>query len=177
MRTPRFVRLLVGIGLLAGGLAVGAPNAPAISVSLPQASYNVRLVDGNVVASHIQLSWTPERMRGRAFGAVTVLALKQDKVTGNIGGDPVNLKAHMEDGALVGEGGFLGGPVRLRFSPQELHVYLNGCTYRLKREGDNYVGPRSCDSPLERPVTVGLPEGFQQLTQAEQMILLLLSLG
>jgi hypothetical protein len=158
-------------------VAVGAPNEPAISVTLPQATYNVRLADGNVVANHIQLSWNSERMRGRAFGAATMLSLKQDKVSGNIGGDPVNLKSHMEDGTLVGEGGFLGGPVRVRFSPQELQVYLNGCTYRLKREGDNYVGPRSCDGPLARPVTVGLPEDFQKLTQAEQMVLLLLSLG
>jgi hypothetical protein len=168
---------MLGIGLLAGGVAGGAPSEPAISVTLPQAAYNVRLVDGNVVANHIQLSWTPANMRGRAFGAVTVLSLKQDKVTGNIGGVPVNLRAHTEDGALVGEGGFLGGPVRVRFSPQELHVYLNGCTYRLKAEGDHYVGPRSCDSPLARPVTVGLPEDFQKLTLAEQMVLLLLSLG
>ncbi len=168
---------MLGIGLLAGGVAVGAPNESAISVSLPQATYNVRLVDGNVVANHIQLNWSPTKMQGRAFGSVAVLSLKQDTVSGNIGGVPVNLKARTEDGALIGEGGFLGGPVRLRFSPQELHVYLNGCTYRLKAEGDHYVGPRSCDSPLARPVTVGLPEDFQKLTPAEQMILLLLSLG
>ena len=177
MRTPRFIRLLLGIGLLAGGVAVGAPAEPAISVRLPQAAYNLRLAGGNVVANHIQLNWTPTEMRGRAFGTVAVLALKQDQVAGNIGGVPVNLKARTEGGALIGEGGFMGGPVELRFSPRELHVYLNGCTYQLKYVGDRYEGPRSCDSRLAPPVTVGVPEDFQNLTPAEQMILLLLSLG
>jgi hypothetical protein len=166
-----------GLGLLAGGVAVGAPNEPAISVSLPQATYNVRLVDGNVVANHIQLSWSSTTMRGRAFGSAAMLSLKQDTVSGHIGGVPVNLKTRTEDGALIGEGGFLGGPVQLRYSPSELHVYLNGCTYQLKAEGDHYVGPRSCDSKLARPVTVGLPADFQKLTPAEQVLLVLLSLG
>jgi hypothetical protein len=162
MRTPRFLRLLLGLGLLAGGVAVGASKEPAISVRLPQAAYTLRLAGGNIVANHIQLSWTPTEMRGRAFGSVAVLSLK---------------KARTEGGVLIGEGGFLGGPVQLRFSSQELHVYLNGCTYRLKHAGDRYEGPRSCDSSLAPPVTVGLPEDFQTLTPAEQMILLLLSLG
>jgi hypothetical protein len=178
MRTPRFVRrLMLGMGLLVGGVALGASNEPAIAVRLPQAAYNVRLVDGNVVANHIQLNWTPTKMQGRAFGTVAMLSLKQDQVSGHIGGVPVNLKARTEGGVLIGEGGFLRGPAQVRFSPQELHVYLNGCSYRLKLVGDRYEGPRSCDSLLAGPVTVGLPEDFQKLTPAEQVLLLLLSLG
>jgi hypothetical protein len=168
---------MLGIGLLAGGGAVGAPTEPAIAVRLPQAAYNVRLSDGNIVANHLQLSWTPTNVRGRAFGSVAMLSLKQDQVSGHIGGVPVNLKARTEGGALLGEGGFLRGPAKVRLSPKELYVYLNGCTYRLQPVGGRYEGPRSCDSLLAGPVTVGLPEDFQKLTPAEQVLLVLLALG
>lgn len=165
------------LGLLAGGVAMGAPREPAISVRLPQAAYNVRLTGNDIVAPHLQLHHSRTELRGRAFNATTVLHLKGDEVAGTIGGSLVNMKVSSQGDTLRSEGGFLGRPAEVRLSPTELHVYVGGCTYRLKNTEGTYVGPRSCDSSLAPPTEVSLPDVFHELTPAEQVALLLLSLG
>jgi hypothetical protein len=177
MKTPRFVRFMLGLGLLAGGVALGASNDPAISVRLPTASYNVQLTGKDVVAPHLQLHHSPRELRGRAFDAPTVISFKQGEVTGNIGSGAVKLKIKTEGTTLKAEGGFAGRPVELTYSPTELTVYINDCTYRLKNTEGTYVGRRSCDHSYQRDTEVWLPEVFQELTPAEQATLLLLSLG
>ena len=177
MKTPRLVRFALSLGLLAGGVAGGAPSEPAISVRLPQTSYNVRLTGKDIVAPHLQLHHSQEELRGRAFESTTVLSLKEDKVTGNIGSSLVNMKVTTQGDTVKSEGGFLGRPAEVRFSPAELHVYVGGCTYRLKNTEGTYVGKRSCDRVFEPESEVVLPEVFQELTPSEQVALLLLSLG
>jgi hypothetical protein len=177
MKTPRFACFVLSLGLLAGGVAVGAPTEPHISVKLPQTSYNVRLTGKDIVAPHLQLHHSREELRGRAFEATTVLSLKEDKVTGTIGGSLVNMKITTQGDTLKSEGGFLGRPAELRFSPAELHVYVNGCTYRLKNVEGTYVGRRSCDRVFEPDSEVVIPEVFEELTAPEKVALLLLSLG
>ncbi|MDY7226202.1 hypothetical protein [Hyalangium rubrum] len=178
MKTPRLVHYALGLlGVLAGGMAVGAPSEPAISVKLPQASYNVRLTGNDIVSPHLQLHHSRKELRGRAFDASTVLSLKEDEVKGTIGGGLVNLKVSSQGDTLRGEGGFLGRPAEVRLSPMELYVYVGGCTYRLKNTEGTYIGPRSCDRVFAPPTEVTLPEVFQELTPAEQVALLLLSLG
>ncbi len=156
---------------------MGAPSEPRISVRLPQASYNVRLTGEDIVAPHLQLHHSREELRGRAFGATASLSLKEDRITGNIGGVLVNLKVTAQGDTVRGEGGFLGRPAEVRLSPEELHVDVGGCTYRLKNTEGTYVGRRSCDRAFEPPSEVIIPEAFGQLTPSEQVALLLLSLG
>jgi len=177
MKTPRLIRLMLSLGLLAGGAAVGATSEPHISVRLPQTSYNVRLSGRDIVAPHIQLHHSREELRGRAFDTTVALSLKEDRISGNIGGALVNLKVTTQGDTVKGEGGFLGRPAEVRFSPEALHVYVGGCTWPLKNTEGTYVGKRSCDRALEPPSEVVIPERFQQLTPSEQVALLLLSLS
>lgn len=177
MRSLRswFLRSFLVLGLVAGGGAVAA-DAPAISVRLPYNAYNLRFQGEDVVSLAIQLHRSPTELRGRAFGAPTLLTLKEGGVSGVVGGTPVNLKIRQEGDTVQAEGGFINGRVTLRYSPEELHVYINQCTYKLTYSEGRYVGPRNCDSSLLPPVELGLPAMFQQLAPAEQVTLLLLAL-
>ncbi|HEX8704587.1 MAG TPA: hypothetical protein VF815_37490 [Myxococcaceae bacterium] len=177
MKTSRLAQLALSLGLLAGGAALGASSESHISVRLPQASYNVRLTGDDIVAPHLQLYHSRQELRGRAFDATAALSLKEDRVTGTIGGTLVNLKVTAQGDTVKGEGGFLGRPAEVRFNPRELHVYVTGCTYELKNTEGTYVGRRSCDRAFERSSEVAIPEMFGQLTPSEQVALLLLSLS
>jgi hypothetical protein len=178
MKTPRFVRFTLGLGLLAGGVALAA-DAPSISVRLPQASYNVQITGKDIVSPSIQLSHSPREMRGRVADAPTVITFKDGEANGNIGQTAVKLKIKTEGDTVKAEGGFAGRPVEVSYSPKELTVYIHDCTYRLKNNDNEgvYVGRRSCDRAYQRDTEVVLPEVFQELTPAEQVTLLLLSLG
>lgn len=178
MRTSRAVHLALGLGLLVGAVAVGAPGEPAISVRLPQTAYNVRLTGRDIIAPHLQLFHSPREIRGRAFGRVMALSLTGNEARGAIGGVPINLRASLRGDTLRATGGFLGGSARLLLSPTELRLSVRGCTYTLQHTADGrYVGPRSCDARLAPPVELTLPEVFHQLTPAEQATLLLLALS
>jgi hypothetical protein len=179
MKTPRFVRWVLGLGLLAGGVALAEPKEPAISVRLPKTSYNVRLTGKDIITPDIQLHHSPKEMRGRVGSAMAALAFKENEVTGNIGGGAVNLKIKVEGSTVKASGGFGGRPVELSYSPTELTLYINDCTYRLKNtEGTGtYTGRRSCDRAFERDTEVTIPEVFQQLSPPEQATILLFSLG
>jgi predicted PhzF superfamily epimerase YddE/YHI9 len=146
-------------------------------VRLPQTSYNVRLTGKDIVAPHLQLHRSREELRGRVFDATAALSLKEDRITGSIGGALVNMKVSTQGDTVRSEGGFLGRPAEVRFSPEALHVYVGGCTYELKNTEGTYVGKRSCDRAFEPPSEVSIPEQFQQLSPSEQVALLLLSLS
>lgn len=177
MKTPRFVRFTLGLGLLAGGVALAA-DGQSISVRLPNASYNVQLTGKDVSSQAIQLSHSPREMRGRVADSPAVITFENGEANGNIGGLAVKLKIKTEGDTVKAEGGFAGSPVEVSYSPKELTVYIHDCTYRLKNNDDGtYVGRRSCDRAYQRDTQVSLPEVFQELTPAEQVTLLLLSLG
>jgi hypothetical protein len=179
MKTPRFVRWVLGIGLLAGGVALAESSEPVISVRVPQAAYNVKLTGKDIISPSIQLHHSPKELRGRLGDAVTQISFKENGATGNIGGAAVNLKVKVEGNTLKAEGGFAGRPAEMTYSPTELTVYLNDCTWRLKNEGEagTYVGRRSCDSSTARDSQVTIPDAFQQLSPAEQATILLLSMS
>lgn len=178
MKTSRFFRLTLGLGLLAGGVALAESQDPVISVRLPTASYNVKLTGKDVVSQAIQLSHSPKEMRGRVADSPTVITFKDGEANGTIGGTAVKLKIKTEGNTVKAEGGFAGGPVELSYSPTELTVYIHDCTYRLKNNSEGtYVGRRSCDRAYQRDTEVDIPEIFEQLSPAEQATLLLLSLG
>lgn len=168
---------MLGLGLLAGGAALGESTGPAITVRLPRATFNMHLSGTDIVAPHVQLSRTDSELRGRVNDTVANFKLEGDKLSGTLGITPVNLQAHMEGDTLQGEGGFAGSPAEVRLSPSELHVYINSCTYRLKYTEGRYVGPRSCDPKLARPVEIALPEAFKTFSPVEQVTFLLLALG
>ncbi|HLM46045.1 MAG TPA: hypothetical protein VK458_19395 [Myxococcaceae bacterium] len=166
---------LLALGLLVGGGAVAA-NEPAIGVRLPFNAYNLRFEGEDVVSLAVQLRRSPTELRGRVFDAPTLLTHKEGGISGIVGSTPVNLKVRQEGDTVHAKGGFINGPVTLRYSPRELHVYINQCTYRLTYTDGRYIGPRSCDSRLVPPVEVSLPDMFQQLAPVEQATLLLLAL-
>jgi hypothetical protein len=169
---------MMGLGLLAGGVALAEPKEPTISVRLPQASYNVRLTGKDVLSQAIQLHHSAKELRGRVGNSTATISFKENEAKGNIGSGAVNLKIKVEGDTVKAEGGFAGRPVELSYSPAELTVYINDCTYRLKNNTEGtYVGRRSCDRAYERDTEVSIPEVFQQLTPPEQATILLLSLG
>lgn len=169
---------MMGLGLLAAGVALAESKEPTISVRLPQASYNVRLTGKDVISQGIQLSHSAKELRGRVGNSPATISFKENEAQGHIGPNAVNLKIKVEGDTVKAEGGFGGRPVELSYSPAALTVYINDCTYRLKNNTEgNYVGRRSCDRAYERDTEVSIPEAFQQLTPPEQATILLLSLG
>ena len=176
MTLRRLLRVTLGIGLLAGGVALAA-DEPAIAVRLPRTTFNMKLSGTEIVAPHVQLSRANNELRGRVGDATVAFKVEGDKLTGNIGGAPVNLKAQMDGDTLKGKGGFAGSPSEVRLSPSELHVYVNQCTYRLKHTEGRYVGKRSCDLALQPPTEVTIPDALNQYSPVERVALLLLALG
>jgi hypothetical protein len=173
----QLMRCALGVGLLAGGVASAIPeNAPAIGVQLWRTSYNLRFSGNDVLSSGVQLHLDSGSARGRIGGLDAQHTLKDDKITGVVGGQHTNLKVKKEGDTLKAEGGFLGKRVELRYSPTELHAYMTGCTYDLKYVEGVYEGRRSCDVSLAPPVRVTVPNALAERTPSEQSLLLLLAL-
>lgn len=161
-----------------GGVALGE-STPVISVDLPYDNYNLQLRGDDVVSRDLQLHRSDTEIRGRALGGMAQLTLKPDGASGAINGSPVNLKVRKQGDTLFAEGGFINGPVTLRFSPRNLHVYINQCRYELKptEAGGWYEGPRSCDSKLLPPVRFFVPSELLERSPSEQAALLLFALA
>lgn len=176
MTLRRLLRVTLGIGLLAGGVALAA-DEPAIAVRLPRITFNMKLSGTDIVAPHVQLSRANNELRGRIGDATVAFKVEGEKLTGNIGGAPVSLKAQMDGDTLKGKGGFAGSPSEVRLSPSELYVYVNQCTYRMKHTEGRYVGKRSCDLALQPPTEVTIPDALNQYSPVERVALLLLALG
>jgi hypothetical protein len=163
--------------VLAGGVALAIPNdAPAISVQYWRTNYNLRFSGNDVLSAGVQLHLDSGAARGRIAGLDAQHTLKEDKITGVVGGQHTNLKVNKEGDTLKAEGGFLGKRVELRYSPTELHAYMTGCTYDLKYVEGVYEGKRSCDSSLAPPARVTVPNALSERTPSEQALLLLLAL-
>ena len=167
---------VLGLCLLVGGVAL-AEGTPVISVDLPYDNYNLQLRGDDVVSRDLQLHRSATGIRGRAPGGVAQLTLKKDGVTGAVGSSPVNLKVRTEGDTLFAEGGFIDGPVTLRFSPKELHVYISQCRYELTATQGVYEGRRSCDSRMLPPVRFSVPPELLKRSPAEQAALLLFALA
>lgn len=161
-----------------GGVALGE-STPVISVDLPYDNYNLQLRGDDIVSRDFQLHRSDTEIRGRALGGMAQLTLKPDGASGSINGSPVNLKVRKQGDTLFAEGGFINGPVKLRFSPRNLHVYIDQCTYELKPTGAGgwYEGQRSCDSKLLPPVRVFVPPELLERSASEQAALLLFALA
>lgn len=159
-----------------GGVAFG-DSPPVISVDLPYDNYTLQLMGDEVVSRDLQLHRSDTEIRGRALGTMTRLTLKADGASGVIGGTPVNLKVHKQGDTLFAEGGFIDGPVTLRFSPRNLHVYINRCRYELTFTEGSYVGPRGCASRLLPPVRLSVPPELLTRGPSEQAALLLFALA
>lgn len=173
----QLMRCALGVGLLAGGAALAIPdNAPAISVQLWRNSYNLRFAGNDVLSAGVQLHLDSGSSRGRIGGLDAQLTLKDDKITGVVGGQHANLKVKKEGDTLKAEGGFLGKRVEMRYSPTELHAYMTGCTYDLKYVEGVYEGKRSCDNSLAPPARVTVPNSLSERSPSEQALLLLLAL-
>ncbi|OJT20519.1 hypothetical protein BO221_31465 [Archangium sp. Cb G35] len=167
---------VLGLGLLVGGVAL-AEGTSVISVDLPYDNYNLQLRGADIVSRDLQLQRVGTELRGRALGSVAQLTLKKDGVSGAVGTSPVNLKVRTEGDTLLAEGGFIDGPVTLRFSPKELHVYISQCRYELAFAQGVYEGRRSCDSRLLPPVRFSVPPDLRERSPAEQAALLLFALA
>ncbi|WNG38509.1 hypothetical protein F0U60_36340 [Archangium minus] len=167
---------LLSLGLLVGGVAVGAPELPAISVDLPFRSFNFQFSGADVFSPDVQLRRSATELRGRALGQATLITLKEDGASGVVGSIPINLKVRKEGDTLLAEGGFIDGRVKLRFNPKTLHVYINQCTYELTYTEGVYQGPRSCDRRFSPPVRISVPSELLSLSPSEQAALLLFAL-
>ncbi|MCY1040492.1 hypothetical protein OV208_04085 [Corallococcus sp. bb12-1] len=145
---------------------------------LPRASYDLLMTEDNVTGQAFQLSRMPGALRGRVGETPVSLQLKDQQVKGNIGTSVANLEVKKEGEVVKAKGGFGGRPVTLTLSPQELTVYVNDCTYRLKATEQRkvYEGRRSCDGSLMPPSVVSLPDTFLVASPEEQVSLLLLAL-
>jgi hypothetical protein len=145
-------------------------------VDLPYDNYNLQLRGDDILSRDLQLHRSATEIRGRVLGTAAQLTLKKDGASGVIGSRPVNLKVRKEGDTLFAEGGFIDGPVTLRWSPKELHVYINQCRYELAYTEGVYEGRRSCDSRLLPPVRFSVPPQLLERGPAEQAALLLFAL-
>ncbi|WP_375755200.1 hypothetical protein [Corallococcus exercitus] len=167
------------VGVLAGaGVAVAELPPEPLPPRTSRFLADLLISEDDVTGSSVQLSRLPGELRGRVYGSFVSLRLEDARVKGNIGQSLVNLDVKKEDGVLKAQGGFWGRPVTLSWSPRELTVYVRDCTYRLHAllPGRIYEGPRSCDSRLQPPMTLTLPDLFLSASPEEQASLLLLTL-
>lgn len=169
--------LILGV-LVGAGAAVGAAPSNVIGFRVAREQANLEMTPESVSGLNFQLARSPGRLNGRTSLGEVQLTLTANKVEGTIGTQLVNLKVTRDGQTVKAEGGFAGSPVTFRMSPEELHMYVRDCTYRLKAKGEGhyYVGPRSCDSVTVPPTEVSLPDEFLAAPPSEQATLLLLSL-
>jgi hypothetical protein len=83
-------------------------------------------------------------MRGKAFGLPVNLAIDAGRVTGLVGGQPVDVTVTREGRALRVDGIVRGSPSSFRIDPLAAKGRLGSCSYELARDRDVYTGRRAC---------------------------------
>ena len=154
----RTVSSLLAAGLLLSGGALAAEPSGYLHIQTPGASVTARVTDKDITGPDFQLSHSSDAMRGRAYGRVVSLEIKDDLIGGLIGNLPVRMTLEKEDGgALKGRGTFAGRFTNLEIDRDELKGRVGNCAYELKAKEQRYEGWRSCGGPLEFPVYVEIP--------------------
>lgn len=113
-----------------------------------------RVSDGGIVGGDVNLGRFAEgssvAVRGRAFGRIVSLDASGGRVTGNLGGHPVDLAVARHGGVLHVEGLTRGGPSSFAISARTFRGNIGRCAYELTRGPGGYAGRRSCGRGTEQ---------------------------
>lgn len=164
-------------GLLAWATA-GAAESQDIFLRTPGESISATVKGDSIESPDLQLYRSSSAVRGRAFGRVVNLDLKNDQVSGLVGGQPTSLKLNPQAGGGLEAVGMLGGGLsRFKLTPKEISGTVGACSYALQFTGTRYEGWRSCRGRIENPVYLELPSTLSEGGNAQEVATLGLLLG
>ncbi|ATB44867.1 hypothetical protein [Corallococcus macrosporus] len=143
--------------LLAASAAWAEP-VQYLDLRTPRVALNARVTGQDVSSPDLQLGFSDEALRGRAFGLPLNLSFDAARIRGIYGSGPVDLRLTQEQGALRAKGTFGGQLTDFQVTPQTLKGDVGRCSYELKASEDGrYQGWRSCLAGLENPVSLSIP--------------------
>jgi hypothetical protein len=171
-------------------LALGCVNAMQAAPTGPEESFILRAGDtvtetrisGHELAGpDVQLSYTPEGIRGRAFGRLVDLQWSSKRVEGFYGGDRVDLTITPEPGSngVVVRGLYGSNLGEIAIRPTGVEGTIGICTYQLKATAPgsgSFEGRRSCRS-LPEQAAMEVPQSLYRRSSGEVVALLAVLLG
>ena len=164
-------------GLLAGAPALAAEPAQYLDLRTPNASLTARVTGSGLSSPDLQLGFTEDALRGRAFGRPVNVTLGDDRIGGIYRGGPVDIRLTETGDTLEARGSFGGQLTNIKLNPQGLTGTVGRCSYQLKAapQADRYQGSRSCGYGVENPVTLSIPpaiaESDEQLVATLSIVL------
>lgn len=140
----------------------------------------VRIAGHDLSGADIQLSYTAEGIRGRAFGRLVDLQWSDTKVTGFFGDGRVELTITPEaDKGVVVRGLYGSNLGEIAIRPTGVEGTLGRCTYQLRATSPgsgSFEGRRSCRS-LPEQAAMHIPPGLSSRSAGEVVALLAVLLG
>ena len=99
-------------------------------------------------------------IRGTVDNRVAELRISGNRATGTWGSVPLNLEVDDSGGQLKMNGLIAGRPSNWTASGEAINGTIGFCAYDLQRQGDSYVGSRSCgrgigNATVQFPSTIG----------------------
>lgn len=169
----RLLLAALALAPLAAPLAAGNED---LALHTPSTSLTAQLRPDGVMSPQLQLTFAPDRVRGRAYGGALDARLAPQRVNGELGANRIDLRLSPPDKPLEFRG--LVGTVQssVKVTPEQVRGRVGTCDYDLKGQGGQYDGFRSCGGAVER-TDLRLPEGLWDLDRPEQAVVLALFLA
>ena len=143
--------------LLAASTALAQP-VQYLDLRTPRVALNARVTATDLTSPDLQIGFSDDALRGRAFGRPLNLTLDTARVRGIYGSGPVDLRLTQEDGALRAKGTFGGQLTDFQVTQQTFKGDVGRCSYQLQASAEGrYQGWRSCLAGLENPVSLSIP--------------------
>lgn len=163
--TAKRIRLVLAGAALSvlGTAALASPSDEAEHLTLrtPQGAYTIRVDDTHLSSADLQLIRDADSVRGRAYGQVVFLGLKDQEVGGTVGSSLARLHLSERDGVTTARGNFGGSLSNFQLSREGLTGTVGRCAYALKATPEgSYQGSRSCGGIPERPVVLDIPSAL-----------------
>jgi hypothetical protein len=170
--------LLAAAAALAGcasGPETGGGAGGDIILEVAGQATSARLEGGELTGPQLSLAIDQNAMRGRAYGAVVDVSLKENQVTGLFGGQQLNLQLQRHEAEGFRAQGTLAGALSdFTFTPDALEGSVGPCSYSLRRAGGGlaYSGQRNCAGTRLTPTRLSFPAGFAERDWATQAAIL-----
>lgn len=155
--SARVVGSLAAAGVLAWGVALAEEDVDHLYLQTPGISISAKVTNTDITGPQLQLSHSPEAIRGRAYERPVNLQINDKVIGGLIGNLPVRLTLDEQPDFIGAKGTFAGIYTDLKIGRDGLTGRVGNCSYELKAKVERYEGWRSCGGPPEYPVFVEVP--------------------
>jgi hypothetical protein len=166
---------LAACGSTGGSDASSAARTGYISSPGAAGSQDIKIEDsGRVFGENFELVATKEGYRGLLRGQHTSMeSTDGERVTGIVGGIPIDLHVEFDGTSLKAAGLFAGRLGRLQVDTAQMTSTFGRCSMELQRRAPlTYAGKRACAGGGIVPASLVLPPVFPRLTPVRQVMLL-----